>query len=512
MKKTNKKEISIFILIIILVISIFSILEYEMIKEYINQNNTSKEELINRYEEQYNTIKYTYRKLSEAYFSEVIGNNEILEIVDEANNASEERKDELRKLLIENVEEIYNKTKENKFRQFHFVLKDNESFLRMHSIEKYGDDLTDTRSTVRISNDKKIFVEGFEEGKIFNGYRFQYPLFNNDKHIGTMEISISFGTVAELMKELFDNQSVFMIKKSVVNEKVWEEQIKENYNESEISDLYYFDKEIYDYVGDKDKLNKMISFLINDNELDELILNEESFIINYSSKNNDCSVIFLKIDNVLGTNVGYLVLQDKNDVFMHYKDSLKYKSVLLLVVAIILTILVIFLYKSRKKMVNITYFDKLTGAFNRNKLEKYLSDEIEKSNRYDIPFSIIMFDFDHFKIINDNYGHTKGDEVLKEIVRIVQENFRTNDSIFRFGGDEFIVFLPNTELIGAKKVAEKLRKIISDEEKIVGYVENVTLSMGVVEYIDDDSWIDIINRADEKLYKAKEMGRNRVCC
>ncbi len=173
--------------------------------------------------------------------------------------------------------------------------------------------------------------------------------------------------------------------------------------------------------------------------------------------------------------------------------------------------LIMFFYKSRIKMIKITYFDKLTGAFNRNKLENYLTDEMEKSNRYDIPFSIIMFDLDYFKNANDSYGHTKDDEVLKEIITIIQNNLRINDSIFRFGGDEFIVFLSNTELIDAKKVAEKLRKTISDKEKIAEVVENVTLSMGVVEYTDDESWLEIINRADEKLYQAKEMGRNKVC-
>ncbi|MDM8533198.1 diguanylate cyclase [Clostridiaceae bacterium HSG29] len=511
MNKTNKKEIYIFILIIILIIFVFSILEYELIKGYREQNSSNKEELLNRYEEQYNTIKYSNRKLSEAYFNEVICNNEILEIIDEANNASEERKDELRKILSNNVEKIYNRTKKNKFRQFHFVLKDNESFLRMHAIDKYGDNLTDVRNTVRISNEKEIFVEGFEEGRIFNGYRFQYPLFNNEKHIGSMEISLSFGSIAELMKKLYNNQSIFMIKKSIVNEKVWEEQIKENYDECLISDLYYFDKEIYDYIEDENKLNKMISFLINDEKLDELLLAEESFLINYSSKNNDCSVIFLQIDNVIGNHVGYLVLQEKNNVFVYFKSNIIYKSILLISIALILIILNVFLYKSRIKMIKITYFDKLTGAFNRNKLEKYLSDEVEKSNRYDIPFSIIMFDFDHFKNVNDTYGHTKGDEVLKEVINIIHNKLRINDSIFRYGGDEFIIFLSNTELENALIVAEKLRLNISKMEKISDIVDNITLSMGVVEYDDDLSWLELINRADRKLYEAKKMGRNKVC-
>ena len=115
----------------------------------------------------------------------------------------------------------------------------------------------------------------------------------------------------------------------------------------------------------------------------------------------NCSVIFLKIDNVIGNHVGYLVLHDKNNIFAYNKDNVIYRSVLL---GSITLILIIFMYKSRVKMVKITYFDKLTGAYNRNKLESYLSDEIEKNNRYNTNFSIIMFDLDYFKNVNDSYG------------------------------------------------------------------------------------------------------------
>ncbi len=137
----------------------------------------------------------------------------------------------------------------------------------MHSIKTYGDNLTEIRNTLKIANGEQKFVEGFEEGRIFNAYRFVYPLFNNDEHIGCMEISPSFVIVTKLMKELYDNQSIFIMKKSIVNEKVWKEQIEENYGECLISNLYYYDKEIYNYIEDKDKFREMLMKLESEKKL-----------------------------------------------------------------------------------------------------------------------------------------------------------------------------------------------------------------------------------------------------
>ena len=137
-----------------------------------------------------------------------------------------------------------------------------------------------------------------------------------------------------------------------------------------------------------------------------------------------------------------------------------------------------------------------------------LNEEILKAKRYNTPLSIIYFDIDHFKQINDTYGHKKGDFILKEVSKIILQNIRKTDIFGRWGGEEFIIILPFTDLENALILAEKLRKKI-EEHDFDGI--NITISFGVTELKIDDNADTLINRADEALYKAKNKGRNRVC-
>jgi diguanylate cyclase (GGDEF)-like protein/PAS domain S-box-containing protein len=152
--------------------------------------------------------------------------------------------------------------------------------------------------------------------------------------------------------------------------------------------------------------------------------------------------------------------------------------------------------------------DSLTGAFNRTRFEKFFDYEIEKAQMSNNTLSILMFDIDHFKSINDNHGHHVGDEVLKGIVELVMKNLKRVDIFARWGGEEFIVLLPGTTLKNAHKLAENLREKI--ENASFSTAGKITASFGVGEYQDKESKKDFFNRVDELLYKAKKAGRNRV--
>lgn len=152
--------------------------------------------------------------------------------------------------------------------------------------------------------------------------------------------------------------------------------------------------------------------------------------------------------------------------------------------------------------------DVLTGVFNRKRLMDKLYEEIHRTLRYKMPLSIIMFDIDNFKDINDNYGHSVGDYVLKEISRIVSENVRHTDVFARWGGDEFIILTLETDIDNAKFLADKFLMIIKDFH--FGEVGRVTGSFGVAQFKDNDDPDSFLNRVDKALYKAKKGGRNRV--
>lgn len=151
--------------------------------------------------------------------------------------------------------------------------------------------------------------------------------------------------------------------------------------------------------------------------------------------------------------------------------------------------------------------DRLTGAWNRAHFDKTITIEASRSVRYRQPVTLLLFDIDHFKEINDKHGHAAGDEVLRELVRVARTNIRTSDLLFRWGGEEFIVLAPSTTYRSATKVAETLRSRVEQHE--INTAGKITISLGVAEHVSGESETTWFRRADEALYSAKNGGRNR---
>ncbi len=162
----------------------------------------------------------------------------------------------------------------------------------------------------------------------------------------------------------------------------------------------------------------------------------------------------------------------------------------------------------KEELAEMSIRDELTGLFNRRYFNRVLSMEIERAKRYGQKLSLILYDIDHFKRVNDTYGHQVGDSVLKELSQLVKSNLRNVDYVFRIGGEEFAIILAGTDLKGAVAVAEKLRKRVSEHEfQTVG---KVTISLGVTAFNPHDTFESLLKRADDALYMAKRNGRNRV--
>lgn len=162
-----------------------------------------------------------------------------------------------------------------------------------------------------------------------------------------------------------------------------------------------------------------------------------------------------------------------------------------------------------KKLKTMAYTDSLTKIYNRLHFAHFLDAEIDKVERYGGTFSIIFFDLDNFKEVNDNFGHSVGDDVLEKITEIVSTANRKADIFARYGGEEFIILTPETDLAGALIHAERLRADIDKFDfKTVGHV---TASFGVTEFIaKTDNLEKLLDRVDIALYQAKDFGRNRV--
>ncbi len=152
--------------------------------------------------------------------------------------------------------------------------------------------------------------------------------------------------------------------------------------------------------------------------------------------------------------------------------------------------------------------DQLTGIYNRKRLDEVLAKEVNEATRYQHSFSVIMVDVDHFKMVNDQYGHQIGDVVLQAMVSILQERIRVTDTLGRWGGEEFMLICPKTILQGAVQLAETLRQYT--EHTIFPVVGNKTACFGVASFSAGDNVETLVKRADDALYRAKENGRNRV--
>ncbi len=164
-----------------------------------------------------------------------------------------------------------------------------------------------------------------------------------------------------------------------------------------------------------------------------------------------------------------------------------------------------------------TLTDPLTGVYNRRFMEQRLAEEISKARRYCFQLSILLFDLDHFKRVNDEHGHQAGDRMLIEICNLVNDQLRDSDILSRYGGEEFLVITPNTGPAEAALLAERLRArieanvFLKDHEELTTQGLPITISIGIASFDDDnDNDETLIGNADRNLYQAKHEGRNRV--
>jgi diguanylate cyclase (GGDEF)-like protein len=165
-----------------------------------------------------------------------------------------------------------------------------------------------------------------------------------------------------------------------------------------------------------------------------------------------------------------------------------------------------------EELKDLTIRDDLTGLFNSRKFYSHIAQEVDRSNRYFRPLSLILMDIDNFKSLNDAYGHLAGDRVLSSIGEIIKTAIRKQDTAYRYAGDEFTIILPETEIERALAVAERVRQAIENEIHLLSNPRplKVTASLGVVAYRTDEEIKSFVHRADSAMYASKRKGRNNI--
>jgi len=327
--KKRKIIIAILAFIILEAISSFYIeyLHKEKITNYLNEKTRETEIKLN-------AVKDSYEIMIESLFNQIINKPQVLKLYSSALDADSIRKNEIRDKLYNLLLPTYKQLKVSNIRQVIFIFPDNKVFLRFHRPEKFGDDLTKVRYSVKMANQNKQIYRGFEEGRTYNGFRNIFPIYYKGKHIGVLEISFSFA-----IKNIFskDNEALsLMIKQNIANFKLNASQRK-NYVSSLLSDDYLHEKRFLPYNKDTAKILKQIDKNIKPIIADRLA-NNENFTIHYRINNSDYLITFNSIKNVQGNPAAYMIFyhKDKNIIAELTKET----GIIYLTSSLVLAILI----------------------------------------------------------------------------------------------------------------------------------------------------------------------------
>jgi diguanylate cyclase (GGDEF)-like protein len=507
MKLFKRKNANNIIRVLLIFITILYSIIYLFVFRYFIE---TKERILNSYVSKviknYDTINDYNERIADMVYYQTLENNEVMSILYSASKTNDNAilKEE-RDKLMSIYGDYYIYLQKYDIRQFHFHLEDNTSFLRFHKPDKFGDDLTDIRASVEYVNRTQKPISGFEEGRIFNGYRYVYPVFSSDNYLGSVEVSFSMNSVIKQLKAFYNQEAMFIINKSIVKEKVFDSEIDLNYRECLLSDDYYIDNETY--TDCFDNLEERDSQILR-KSLRELDLNSGLNSIALPVHNEEIIIIY-PILNVSRQKVGYIISATKDEKYSEIKKSFLYITIAFLVLLLTNAFFVYYSHLTRRKIEGLAFYDQLTQILTRRIVLEKLEYEIERFKRYNFPFSLAMIDIDHFKLINDTYGHPAGDQALIDVVKLISTNIRSTDIFGRYGGEEFLLILPNTELQEALSIMNKIRIFVSNcTFKSCG---KISISSGLVQMNSELGQLErLIDIVDQRLYKAKNEGRNRV--
>jgi diguanylate cyclase (GGDEF)-like protein len=171
------------------------------------------------------------------------------------------------------------------------------------------------------------------------------------------------------------------------------------------------------------------------------------------------------------------------------------------------------LMDSERRFRELSIVDELTSLYNSRHFYSQLKIELERSNRYNQPLTILLLDLDDFKVLNDTYGHIEGDKVLRRLGQVIKKCLRKTDSAYRYGGEEFTILLPMTISVNGVVIAERIRTEFNNETFCPepGQDIHLTVSIGIAQYKSQEDMKAFVNRVDQVMYRAKKNGKDRVC-
>ncbi len=521
-----KKKI-IFILSFFLMCLLFTYVIFTLIENRKKEHLDAEKKII---EVTYNTIIEAYKVYSNIIYFNKLNTKETKSILENVYTSSKEEQEIIRKKLYDHLIDMYNNMNDYKLKQLHFHLKNNDSFLRFHRPNKYGDNLTNIRHTVAFVNQYQKAISGFEEGRIYNGYRFVYPLKYNDIYLGSVETSVSMESIINDLKKELHSDTDFIIKKSVVDKNVIEEE-KDNYATCSI------DKDFYHEINISNSNNHNIEHIIkeyltkNNSKIREFIKSGEIFNF-YNKYNGDYYITtYLPVKNAItNQTIAYIIISNKHNDLQDFITQ----YFLFLAILIFLTMgMIYFIYRIDKTKTQLSKKDNVLKEVQKIAQLGYWEFDILGNNLKwsDEVYHIFGFSPQEFEASYENFLKYIHPEDIKKVDKAYMNSIRnkTNYQVehriitktgeikyveeeCRHTFDEYgdVVQSLGTihDITSIKLYQLKIKKSKEQFESLVSHIPDIIYRCE----IDDDFTMLYINNAIETItgYKIDEIKFNKV--
>ncbi len=495
MQRSIKKQTVILIMgLIVLISTLFLVVQYTFQQKVIaNLVHEERSELTQLY-------NFSLKNLYDKYL--LIGNNLLTNSMVCDAIVSQNRKQ-----LFKLTEPFFRQLQEDNpyVNIMHFHTAKTTSLLRLHRPDKYGDDLSNIRHLINAVNEGQTPLFALEVGKYAISHRIALPIIVEGKAYGVLEFGIDIRYFNELFQQNLHTKNLYALDKNAITPYLEYQHPSQEYTLQEL------------FLIGSDELSWVTQEVLDRAERDEFA--------NIAGTNT----YLYKGDEQFdfqGQHLGSLYLLLDIDYFAKHAEVYRYLIAGMTLFLLLLSYIVLhyaFAYYHRElegqqqllieknaQLEEMATIDPLTKIYNRRKTSMILEREYERHLRYGGELSIIMFDIDDFKKINDTYGHNVGDEVLQQVADLVMLSIRKTDYFGRWGGEEFLIVSIENNLQQATELAEKLRKTIDEYAFDFNHIGKITCSFGVGQYIEGQSIKEMIHEADSAMYIAKHSGKNCV--
>ncbi len=490
----------------------FALSFFVLFLSYRTRLETARMESIEQMQSAVSSTIEVYGRLAEMAFDETAHRPEIRELYRKAQGSlGPGERAYWRGAIARRLEPTFRKFAYYQFRLLNLVQPDGTVFLRMHDPDRYGDNVLPASRLQAAALSNRMPARGFEAGVTHNLYRYSFPLFLGNIFLGSAEFGLSSSAVLAQLKKQFPGHYTLLLRKDILDP-LLDKAAREKLAPSPLSERFYEDiqvRDLPDPMSDPDPATQAFILEKVKHQAAASMDTGNSFTLFTQANGRPYSASFLRIPNPGGLPFGYIVAINWNPKAQDLQQLALTVGILMAGLFLVFAAFLRQGIRNHEKLIEEALYDSLTGGLKQGRFDSVAAREVSMAQRFGMPLSLVIFDLDHFKHVNDHFGHLKGDAVLRATGATVSRNIRRVDYFFRWGGDEFLIVLPNTNLDGALCAAEKIRALM--ENLNPDGVEGISISAGVAQMNENDPDLRaVMKRADEALYRAKEKGRNNV--